>query len=282
MIAVTGSTGHLGRLIIERLLGRVDADQIVAVARSPEKAADLAAKGVPVRRGDYEDLASLAAAFENVDVLMFISNTDVTRRLPQHQNVIDAAKKARVGRVVYTSFVALEHDDPLAASHFATEQSLKESGLICTILRDNFYMDAYVVEVQIAMKTGTYRSPSGEAGAAFVSRADIARAAAVVLTTGGHAGRVYHMTGPSVITPADFAAVASALGSRPVVYEPISWEELADDYRGRGMSEELVSLSIMLEKIIASNTLADVSDDIGRLTGAPAEDFASFVRRALA
>jgi NAD(P)H dehydrogenase (quinone) len=140
----------------------------------------------------------------------------------------------------------------------------------------------YVVEVEIAAKTGAYRSPSGEAGAAFVSRADVARAAAVVLTEGGHEGKTYLMTGPSVVTPANFASIAAELSGKPVRYEPITWEELAEDYRQRRMPEEWVPMSVMLEGFIASNALAVVSDDITRLTGQLEQSFASFAKAALA
>jgi len=282
MIAVTGATGHLGRKIVDELLVRVDVGEIVAVARSPEKASSLASTGVGVRRGDYEDVDSLVAAFEDVDTLMFISNSDIARRAEQHQNVIDAAQRARVGRVVYTSFASIEDDNILAASHRATEKALKDSGLAHTILRDNYYMDMYVVEVEIAMKTGSYRSPSGEAGAAFVGRSDIARAAAVVLTGEVHSGKVYEMTGPAVVKPVDFAAVAAELSGELVVYQPISWEELAEDYRRRGMAEDVVNMSIMLEKVIASNVLAEVSDDIRLLTGQQPESLLSLARKILA
>lgn len=151
-----------------------------------------------------------------------------------------------------------------------------------SFLRSNFYVDAYVVEVEIAIKTSSYRSPSGDAGASFVSRADIARAAAVVLTSEGHVGKVYDMTGPSVVAPAVFAKAASQLSGWTIRYEPITWDELAGDYRGRGMPDEYVDLSVNLERMIATHELASVSDDIARLTGEPAQDFASFVRKTLA
>jgi NAD(P)H dehydrogenase (quinone) len=281
MIAVTGATGQLGRLIIEQLLLTVDPGQIVAIARSPEKADDLAEKGVIVCQGDYDQVESLMQGFDGVDVLMFISNTDVMRRKEQHQNVIDAARKAGIGRVVYTSFIAVNDDNQLGPGHLATEESIKAAGLAYTFLRPNFYADMYVVEVEIAMKSGTYRSPSGEAGAAFISRSDVARAAAAALTSDEHTGKIYELTGPSAVTPAEFAAIASRLSGRSVVYQPISWDELAEDYRARGMPEQWVPMSIMLEQLIASNVLAKVSDGVERLTGKPPTSFEDFVRASL-
>lgn len=283
MIAITGVTGQLGRLIVTELLKVASADQIVGVARSPEKATDLADQGLTIRQGDYSDYDSLGSAFEGSDVLMFISNADFTRREEQHKNVVDAAKQAGVGRVVYTSVVQYGNKDPLTLSHANTEEYIKASSLPYTFLRDNFYMESYVVEVEIAMEKGAYRSPTpADAGAAFVSRADIARAAAAVLTNDGHVGKAYDMTGPTVVTPTLFAETATSISGKTVIHQPITWEELAEDYKGRGYPEEIVGLSVNLEQMIATNTLAVVSDDIAQITGTPAEDFTSFVRRTLA
>lgn len=281
MIAVTGATGALGRLIISELLKTTTAGQIVAVVRTPEKAADLAAQGVVLRQGDYEDVPGLVTAFAGIDALMFISNSDIERRAIQHQNVVKAAVEAGVGRVVYTSCADLGGDDPLAQSHAATEQVIKDSGLAYTFLRNNFYMDMYVVEVEIAMKLGAYRSPSGDAGAAMVSRSDIARMAAAVLVQDGHTNKAYALTGPAAVTPAEFARVASVLSGRAITVQPISWNDLTADYRGRGMPEEYVGLSVMLEQMIATNALASVSTDIADVTGTPPVSFEAYVREKL-
>lgn len=281
MITITGATGNLGRLIVAELLRVRDGSNIAAVARAPEKARDLAAQGVVVRQGDYDDYDSLVRAFADTDILMFISNADVRKRREQHENVVRAAQAAGVRRVVYTSFVAVETDEWLGRTHLETEQMIRGSGLPYTMLRNNFYMDMYVVEVELAMKSGAYRSPSGEAGAAFVSRADIARTAAVVLTTAGHEGQTYDLTGPATVTPQDFANIAAQLSGKPVVYQPITWEELAADYRDRGMPEPYVQLAVQLEQLIATNALAGVSNNIAYITGQPAQDFTSFARQRL-
>jgi len=282
MIVVTGATGQLGSMIVDNLLAEVDAGQIAALARSQEKAAGLAEQDVSVHIGDYEDPVSLVAAFQDADVLMFISNTDFARRAEQHGNVVDAARKAGVGRIVYTSIVAADPDNSLVASHLQTEQKIKESGVPYTFLRNNFYMDMYVGEVENAIEQGVYRSPSREGGAAFVSRADIARMATAVLIGEGHAGKTYDLTGPSVVTPPDFAEVASAISGNSIEYQRISWDEMAEDYKKRGMPEEAVQMSIMVQRILESGILAEVSDDIGDVTGVPATSFRNFVKAQLA
>lgn len=283
MIAITGATGQLGGLIIENLLqSGTSPSEIIAVARTPQKANDLANKGVKVRHGDYADTASLVTACDGVQVLMFISNTDFASREEQHDNVVAAAKEAGIPHVVYTSVVDFGQPNPLVEGHHRTEQVIKDSGAAWTFLRNNFYMEPYVVEVEIAMKTGTYRTPTaGDVGAAIVSRADIARAAAAVLSTDGHQGVTYNLTGPSQVTPQTFAAVASEISGKEVTHQSITWDELTADYAGRGMPQDMIDLAIWLEQIIAAGGLSMVSDDISRLTGQPATSFSDFVKSHL-
>ncbi len=282
MITITGATGQLGGMIINELLKQVNAAEITAVARSPEKAATLAENGVAIRQGDYEDSSSLVTAFQGADVLMFISNTDFARRQQQHQNVVNAAKEVGVGRIVYTGIIATAPDNPLVASHLQTEQFIKESGLPYTILRPNFYMDYQVAVVEDAINKGVFRSASGGGGAAYVLRSDIARMAAAVLIQQGHAGKTYELTGPSVVTAADVAAAASAVSNKSVTYQPISWDELAQDYKESGMPEQMIQFSLMIAQIIASNILAKVSGDIGTVTGTPATSFLDFIKEEFA
>jgi NAD(P)H dehydrogenase (quinone) len=212
---------------------------------------------------------------------MFISNTEIKSRIEQHQNVVDAAKVAGVKRIVYTSFIAIDGDDSLATSHRVSEAYVMESGLAYTFLGLNFYMDMYFVEVEIVMKVGAYRTPTGDTGAAFVTRADIARVAATVLTSQGHEGRTNELTGPSVVKPADFAGVAADLSEKDIRHHPITWDELAEEVRRLGMPEAVIPVSVMLEKMIASTSLARESHDIEKTTGCPAKNFPDFARLKL-
>lgn len=282
MITITGATGQLGHLIINGLLEEKDAAELRAIVRSPHKLGDLAALGVQLKQGDYDHPDELASAFASTDVLMFTSNTDFTKRKQQHENVVDAAKSAGVRRIVYTSFIQSDSDDMLTTSHGDTEAYIEASGVPGTILRDNFYMDPYAVEVEIAMKTGVYRTPTApEVGAALITRADVARMAVAVLIDDAHAGKTYDLTGPAVVSPMSFVEAASTLSGKPVTHQQITWEELADDYRKRGMPAEYVQLSVMLERFISSGKLATVSDDIETVTGQPAKGFLPFVQEKL-
>lgn len=282
MITITGATGRLGGLIIEQLLKTVPPKQIVAISRSPEKTIGLSDRGVIVRQGDYDHPKALTSAFAGSDVLMFIGNTDFERREEQHNNVVDAAKQADVGRVVYISGIQTNHNDPVALSHVKTEQYIKASGLPYTFLRDNFYMDMYLAELETSMEKGVYRTPCpADSGAAFVGRADVARAAAAALSSEEYLGRALDMTGPAAVTPTVFAEAAANICGKPVVHQPISWDELAGEYRERGIPEAQVPLLVMLERIVASNAMAAVNDNIEKMTGQAAEGFESYMRKAL-
>jgi NAD(P)H dehydrogenase (quinone) len=142
MITVTGASGHLGRLAVADLLDRgVPAEQLVAVVRTPEKAADLAAKGVQVRIGDYDDPATLGPALAGTRKLLFISGSEVGKRVEQHRNLVDAARAAGVELIAYTSILKADTSSvPLAAEHLATEQLIRDSGLPFVLLRNGWYL----------------------------------------------------------------------------------------------------------------------------------------------
>jgi NAD(P)H dehydrogenase (quinone) len=183
--AVTGSTGHLGRLVVKELLARgVPATDVVALARDPEKAAAL---GVPVRRADYADPATLADALAGVDVLLLVSGSEVGQRLPQHTAVIEAAKAAGVQRVAYTSIAHADHSaNPLVPEHKTTEDVLRASGLPVTILRDNWYLETYTGPVPQDLATGEVLGSTATRASA-ATRADMA--VAITAARRGHGGR---------------------------------------------------------------------------------------------
>ncbi len=280
MIAITGASGHLGTKIISNLLKSIKANEIVAIVRSSGKAAKLAKKGISIRTGDYGDKNSLIAAFEGIDVLMFISTADIEQRLKHHRNIIEAAQAAGIHRLVYTSFININSPDIIAQQHKTTEKIIEDSGIAYTILRPSFYMDSYIVEIEIAMEKGVYRSAVGESGVAFICREDIARCAATVLLDEHHVGKTYNLTGPAVITGHDFAAVASKISGKEVVFQKIPLNTLIEDYIERGMPQMIAEMSAGLETIIVSNGTDRVSNDVALITGQPAMDFETFMRQA--
>ena len=192
MIVVTGVTGKLGGIVAKDLLTRVPAADLVAVARTPQKAATLADQGVEVRAGDYEDPESLRAAFAGADVLLFVSSPDITpgTRVRQHGNVIDAARAAGVGRIVYTSAIGAQDGVGFLADHTATETMLRESGVPHTLLRNTFYMEALVNPgLRSAVESGELVAADGGQPVNFATITDLALAASATLYRHGTRGR---------------------------------------------------------------------------------------------
>jgi len=186
MIAVTGATGQLGSLVLDRLLKMVPADQLVAIVRSPDKAAALAARGIEIRRGNYAEPPTLAPALAGVNRLLLISGSDLGQRLAQHRAVIEAAKAAGVELVAYTSVLRADTSSlPIAGEHKETEELLRSSGISYVILRNGWYIENYTERVAAPLAQGAFLGSAGEGRVAAASRADYAAAAATVLATDG-------------------------------------------------------------------------------------------------
>ncbi|WP_285106487.1 NAD(P)H-binding protein [Promicromonospora sp. MEB111] len=229
MIVVSAASGAFGRLVLSELLTRVPAGQLVAAVRDPGTVADLAARGIEVRRGDYDQPESLRTAFRGADRLLLISSPalDTDRRTAQHLAAIDAATGAGVRTIAYTSFLGADRGgDGMNAAHHSTEQTVVESGLDYTILRHPFYSDAFInAGLRTAVASGTLVSASGGRGLNTASRADLAAAAAIALTDDTHVGRAYDLAGPLWTYPQLADALTAATG-RPVAHHD------ADDTSG--------------------------------------------------
>ena len=196
MIVVTGATGQLGRLVVEGLLKKVPAADVVAAVRDPEKAAEFAARGVQVRRADYDDPASLATAFAGADKVLLISSSTPGGRLAQHEAVVAAAREAGVGHLAYTSILAADTTKlSLAPDHKATEEAIRASGVPFTFLRNGWYTENYAQTVAQALASGSFAGTAGEGRLGGVPRIDFAEAAVEVLTGEGHEGQVYELAG---------------------------------------------------------------------------------------
>ncbi len=208
-IAVTGSTGHLGRLVVEKLLqSGVEPSTIIAVARTPARAADLAERGVQVRAGDYSDPASLPAALAGVDTLLLVSGSELGQRVAQHTAVIEAAKAAGVGWIVYTSAPRADVTDlSLAAEHKATEEVLAAARVPFTVLRINWYHENYTAQLGQYLSQGFVLGAAGDGRIRGASRADFAAGIAKVLTTSGHDNAIYEFGG----TPFTLAELAATI-----------------------------------------------------------------------
>jgi NAD(P)H dehydrogenase (quinone) len=283
-ILVTAASGHLGRLVVDALLRRgVSPADLVATSRRPQALDDLAGKGVEVRRADYDDPASLDAAFAGVDRLLFVSGSEVGARMAQHANVVDAAARAGVGLLVYTSILHADTSDlALATEHRATEELIAASGVPHTFLRNSWYLENYTGQVPTALEHGAVLGAAGEGRVSAATRADFAEAAAVVLAEDGHAGRVYELGGDDGFTLAELAtAVADATGT-DVVYRDLPQDAYAEALVSAGLPEGYARALADSDRGIAQGRLFTDSGDLSRLIGHPTTSLGAAVRAAVA
>lgn len=284
-IAVTGTSGHLGRLVVQSLLARGAAPaDVVALARSTTKVADLAEAGVVVREADYDRPETLVPALDGVDVLVLVSGSEVGQRVRQHGAVIDAARSAGTGRVIYTS---APHADTsplvLAPEHKATEELLAASGLTTTILRNGWYTENYLPDVQRARETGEIANSAGDGRVASASRADYAEAAAVVALAddGAHDGAVYELSGDVAWDFDELARTVTELLGRPVTYRRLSSEEHRELLLAAGLDEPTAGFVVALDGNVRDGLLAETTGDLARLVGRPTTPLAEGLRRTL-
>jgi NAD(P)H dehydrogenase (quinone) len=283
-LLVTGASGHLGHLVVEALLGRgVPASDLVAMARTPESVADLAERGVEVRRADYDDRASLDAAFAGVDRLLLVSGSAVGQRITQHANVIDAAKAAGVGFVAYTSITRADTSDlALAAEHQATEELLAASGVPHALLRNSWYLENYTGQVGTALEHGVVLGAAGEGRVSAATRADYADAAAVVLAGEGHEGAVYELGADRAFTLGEYAAALSRVARREITYRDLSAEDYTAALVAAGLPEGYAAVLADSDRGLSQGALFTDSGDLSRLIGRPTTDVESALRAALA
>lgn len=269
-IAVTGATGALGSLVIDSLLASQSPSDVVAIVRDRAKASDLTERGVQVRVATYDDPAALREALDGVDTALLVSGSEVGQRVPQHVNVIDAAKAAGVGRLVYTSAPKADTTSlVLAPEHKATEEALVASGLTYTILRNNWYHENYLTQVPVVEQTGVLLAAAGDGLVASASRRDFAEAAAIVLTTDGHENAVLELTGDTAWHHDTLAAVLSKAVGRDVVYKPVSASELIETLTANGLDEGTAGFLATLDSDIANGDLAEVDPTLAELLGRP-------------
>ncbi len=274
-IAVTGATGHLGRLAVAALKAKGAAP--VALVRSPAKAADL---GVETRAFDYTKADP--AALKGVDVLVLISSNDFNDRAGQHRAVIQAAKEAGVGRIVYTSILkGAGSPMVLAQDHIATEAALAESGIPHTILRNGWYTENYTGALGAAVEHGAIIGAAGEGRVSSASRKDYAEAIAVVAAGEGHEGKVYELAGDTAHTGAELAAAVSAAAGKPVAYVNMPQADYAKALEGFGLPAGFAAVLADSDAQAAHGALYDDSRTLSRLIGRPTTPMAETVAAAL-
>jgi NAD(P)H dehydrogenase (quinone) len=268
---VTGTTGHLGRLIVESLLARGAApERIVATGRNAQKLTALQGLGIKTAVLDYTKPETVSSAVGPGDVLMLVSGSEVGQRTRQHANVIEAAAKAGAGRIVYTSAPkATTSDLMLAPEHKATEELLAASGVPFTILRNGWYTENYVGQIDKARETGEIVASVGRGKVASASRADYADAAAAALLDDSLAGQILELSGDHAW---DFDELASTIGTligRTVTFRNLTPAEHLELLTGLGLDEATAAFVVGLDKNIREGLLGETSGDLARLIGRP-------------
>lgn len=283
-VLVTGTSGHLGRLVVESLLDRgTPAGDIVATARDLDAIADLADRGTQTRRADYADPASLDAAFAGVDRALLVSSSAVGSRVEQHAHVIDAAARAGVRLLAYTSIANADTGGlALAAEHIETERLLRESGVPTVLLRNGWYVENYTENLDPVLATGTVVGSAGDGKVSAATRRDYAEAAAAVLLADDQAGKVYELGSDVPFTLAEYAATLAEATGREIGYRDLTVEEHTTVLESAGLPAPYAALLVDSDQGIARGALLVDSGDLSRLIGRPTTSLAEAVRAAVA
>lgn len=271
MIIVTGANGQLGRAIVEQLLELVPAEQVGVSVQDPEKAQDLAQHGVRVRRGDYDDAASLAHAFEGASHVLVVSIPRTGEQAVRlNRTAIDAAKAAGAQRILYTSHMGANPASlfPPMRTHAAIEAALQEAGVAFTALRNGYYAASGVMFLGNAAETGELVAPA-DGPVAWTAHTDLARATAIALTKGGLDGFTPALTGSEVLDLAGVAAIASEVTGRPIRRIVVSDEEFRARLVARGTPEFAVAMQMGFYAASRQGEFATIDETLARLIGRP-------------
>jgi NAD(P)H dehydrogenase (quinone) len=282
MIVVTGATGKLGHHVIEALLKKVPAGEIVAAVRTPAKAADLAALGVIVRAADYSKPETLSAAFAGANKVLLISSNELGARDAQHKAVIDAAVAAKVKLFAYTSVLRADTSKlSLASEHLATEKLIRASGLPFVFLRNGWYLENHTEALGAALQHGAILGAASEGRFSSAARVDYAGAAAEVLAGAGHENKVYELAGDSSFSLTELAATVSKLSGKNVVYNNLSEKEYEGALAGFGLPAALAEMLADSDAGAAEGELESDSRDLHTLLGRATTTLDEAVKAAL-
>ena len=264
-IGVTGATGQLGQLVVEQLKQKTAAENIVALVRTPEKAAKL---GVEARAFDYDQPEELPGSLKDIDRLLLISSSEIGKREQQHKNVINAAKKADVSWIVYTSLLHADTSSlSLAGEHLATEAALKKSGIEYTILRNGWYTENYTGSIAGALGAGAFVGSAGDGKISSATRADFAEAAAIVLTDESHKGKKFELAGDESYTLTELAAEISKQKGKDIPYNNLPEGEYAKILKSVGLPEMVADAIASWDTGASKGDMFDDSKQLSKLIG---------------
>ena len=282
-LLITGGTGLLGRLVLDALLasGKVAPADIVATTRDVSRLDAYAGRGVTVRKADFDDPASLDAAFAGAAKVLIISTDALDapgKRLRQHKTAVAAAQKAGAGHILYTSMP--QPDDSrvtFAPDHLGTEEAIKATGIPYTILRDGWYAENLLMSLPHALQTGTWHTASGDGRLAHITRADTAAALAGALLTAGTESRTYTLTGPESLTADEIAAVVSHATGKPLKVVHVSDAQLAEGLKAAGLPEAFIPTVVSFDANTRDGKIAMVTGDAEALSGRRPTRLADYV-----
>ncbi len=282
-LLVTGASGQLGQLILDQLLTLVPAERIVALVRTAEAKAAVTARGIEARIGDYDQPETLDVALAGIDRMVLISSNALGQRVPQHRNVIEAAQRAGVKLLAYTSLL---HADAsplgLAAEHLATEALLRASGVPFVLLRNGWYNENYTASVAPALAHNALLGSAGDGRIASAARADYAAAAAAVLTASEDlAGRVFELAGDAAYSLNELAAEIARQSGKTVAYVNLPEADYKAALIGAGLPEPIAALLADSDAGAAKGGLFDDSHQLSALIGRPTTTIAASVAAAL-
>jgi NAD(P)H dehydrogenase (quinone) len=281
-ILITGAAGQLGQRVIHHLLEtyKVPAANLIAATRDPSKLASLAAKGVTTRKADFDDAATLEAAFKDVDRLLIISTDALAvpgQRLKQHKTALEAAVKAGVKHIAYTSMPAPDNSVvTFALDHLGTENAIKASGLPYTIVRNAWYMDNYLHGMPHNLQSGSWYTASGDGKVPNISREDCALAIAAALASGTIESATYTLTGSESLSANQIAAVIADAVGKPLKAVLVTDEQLGQGMRGAGLPDFVADMLVSADANIRAGNFDHVTDDFAKLTGKQPEKLKDF------
>lgn len=278
-IAITGATGQLGRLVISKLKEKIPAGNIIALARSAEKAKDLK---VEVREFDYEKPSILKPALTGVDTLLLISASEIGKRIAQHKNVMQAVKQSSIKWIVYTSLLHADTSSiGLAAEHLESEKMIRDLGIPFTFLRNGWYTENYTGAVPGAIRGGVLLGSAGNGKISGAARADYADAAVAIVTGKNHQNKIYELAGDHFFTLSDLAAEISRQTGKDIPYKNLSESDYTQALIGFGVPEGFAKAIAGWDTSASKNALFDNSHQLSKLTGRPTTPFSVSVAEAI-
>ncbi|MFB3161405.1 SDR family oxidoreductase [Neobacillus sp. 179-J 1A1 HS] len=269
-ILVTGATGKLGSKVVESLLKTIPARELAVSVRNPEKAEGLRSRGVEVRHGDFDHPETLENAFKGIDRLLIISaDGDNETRIRQHTNAVQAAERAGVKFIAYTSLAnATESKNLMAPPHVATEAAIIKTGIPYSFLRNNWYLENEIGSIQGAMAGAPWVTSAGEGKVGWALQQEYADAAAAVLVRSGHENTVYELSGP-LLTQEELAAALGNVLGKEVPVQQVSDEKYAEIMKGLGLPDFVIPIVVGIQESIRNGSLEVESDDFKKILGRP-------------